>query len=122
MTRLDAPCLVIPCQASVLTKRVKEFADKLHIKFLETSAKDATNVEKAFLTMASEIKERYTHGMCFSLTLLPGSDSRIPNRKQHLRWFWRPVGLSTRVVRADAASPWSVPYVTSSQHSMPVHR
>jgi Ras-related protein Rab-1A len=34
----------------------KEFADKLDIPFLETSAKAATNVEKAFLTMASEIK------------------------------------------------------------------
>lgn len=34
----------------------KEFADKLEIPFLETSAKAATNVEKAFLTMASEIK------------------------------------------------------------------
>lgn len=34
----------------------KEFADKLDIPFLETSAKAATNVEKAFLTMAQEIK------------------------------------------------------------------
>jgi len=34
----------------------KEFADKLSIPFLETSAKAATNVEKAFLTMAAEIK------------------------------------------------------------------
>jgi len=34
----------------------KAFADKLDIPFLETSAKAATNVEKAFLTMAGEIK------------------------------------------------------------------
>jgi len=34
----------------------KAFADKLDIPFLETSAKTATNVEKAFLTMAAEIK------------------------------------------------------------------
>lgn len=34
----------------------KAFADKLDIPFLETSAKAATNVEKAFLTMADEIK------------------------------------------------------------------
>jgi len=34
----------------------KAFADKLEIPFLETSAKAATNVEKAFLTMAAEIK------------------------------------------------------------------
>jgi len=36
----------------------KEFADSLGIPFLETSAKIATNVEQAFMTMASEIKAR----------------------------------------------------------------
>ncbi|KAJ2665561.1 ras GTPase [Coemansia sp. RSA 1200] len=36
----------------------KDFADSLSISFLETSAKDSTNVEKAFMTMASQIKER----------------------------------------------------------------
>ena len=38
--------------------RAQEFADGLGIPFLETSAKDATNVEQAFMTMASEIKQR----------------------------------------------------------------
>ncbi|KAF7789535.1 hypothetical protein EIP86_000481 [Pleurotus ostreatoroseus] len=37
----------------------KEFADQLGIPFLETSAKNATNVEQAFLTMAKQIKDRY---------------------------------------------------------------
>ncbi|KAL3985281.1 Ras-related protein Rab-1A [Acanthocheilonema viteae] len=36
----------------------KEYADQLGIPFLETSAKSSTNVEQAFLTMASEIKNR----------------------------------------------------------------
>ena len=36
----------------------KEFADSLAIPFLETSAKNATNVEQAFMTMAAEIKNR----------------------------------------------------------------
>jgi len=36
----------------------KEFADSLGIPFLETSAKNSTNVEQAFLTMAAEIKNR----------------------------------------------------------------
>jgi Ras-related protein Rab-1A len=36
----------------------KEFADRLGIPFLETSAKDSTNVEQAFLTMAKQIKDR----------------------------------------------------------------
>jgi len=36
----------------------KEFADCLGIPILETSAKSATNVEQAFMTMATEIKAR----------------------------------------------------------------
>eukprot|EP00124_Ichthyophonus_hoferi_P000909 Ihof_evm18s39 gene=Ihof_evmTU18s39 len=36
--------------------QAKEFADQLGIPFLETSAKNATNVEQAFMTMAAEIK------------------------------------------------------------------
>ena len=36
---------------------MQEFADGLEIPFLETSAKNATNVEQAFLTMAAEIKK-----------------------------------------------------------------
>lgn len=39
-------------------KHVQEFADSLGIPFLETSAKNASNVEQAFLTMARQIKER----------------------------------------------------------------
>jgi len=36
----------------------KAFADEIGIPFLETSAKNAINVEDAFLTMAAEIKNR----------------------------------------------------------------
>jgi Ras-related protein Rab-1A len=36
----------------------KELADQLGISFIETSAKDATNVEQAFITMATTIKGR----------------------------------------------------------------
>jgi hypothetical protein len=44
------------------------FADEIGIPFLETSAKDATNVEQAFMTMAAEIKNRYS--WCFFLFVL----------------------------------------------------
>ena len=37
----------------------QDFADQLKIPFLETSAKNATNVEQAFLTMAKQIKDKY---------------------------------------------------------------
>lgn len=37
---------------------LKAFADEIGIPFLETSAKNATNVEQAFMTMAAEIKNR----------------------------------------------------------------
>ncbi|KAJ4989038.1 GTP-binding protein YPT1 (Ras family protein) [Stagonosporopsis vannaccii] len=43
---------------SCTSNTVQEFADSLGIPFLETSAKSATNVEQAFLTMARQIKER----------------------------------------------------------------
>ncbi|CAA7393135.1 unnamed protein product [Spirodela intermedia] len=36
----------------------KAFADELGIPFMETSAKDATNVERAFMAMTAEIKSR----------------------------------------------------------------
>ncbi|KAJ1548844.1 GTP-binding protein of the rab [Cladochytrium tenue] len=36
----------------------KEFADQLQVPFLETSAKNSSNVEQAFLTMAKQIKDR----------------------------------------------------------------
>mmetsp|Transcript_26376 Transcript_26376/g.81161 ORF Transcript_26376/g.81161 Transcript_26376/m.81161 type:complete len:205 (-) Transcript_26376:311-925(-) len=39
----------------VNTDTAKEYADSLGIPFLETSAKNATNVEEAFLTMAQEL-------------------------------------------------------------------
>ena len=46
-----------PCRADG-TFSLQEFADSLGIPFLETSAKNANNVEQAFLTMARQIKER----------------------------------------------------------------
>ena len=36
----------------------KAYAETIGIPFLETSAKDSTNVEQAFITMAAEIKAR----------------------------------------------------------------
>ncbi|KAI0244797.1 ras GTPase, partial [Massospora cicadina] len=41
----------------VETDVAKEYADGISVPFLETSAKDATNVERAFLTMAKQIKD-----------------------------------------------------------------
>jgi Ras-related protein Rab-1A len=43
---------------AVTYEQGKEFADSLGIEFVETSAKNATNVEKAFMTMSAQIKAR----------------------------------------------------------------
>ncbi|XP_042070191.1 ras-related protein Rab-1A-like [Haplochromis burtoni] len=60
--------LLVGNKCDLTTKKVvdyttaKEFADSLVIPFLETSAKNATNVEQAFMTMAAEIKKRMGPG------------------------------------------------------------
>ncbi|KMT01694.1 hypothetical protein BVRB_9g211500 [Beta vulgaris subsp. vulgaris] len=43
---------------AVSYETAKAYADEIGIPFLETSAKDATNVEQAFLTMTEDIKKR----------------------------------------------------------------
>ncbi|KAH1007195.1 hypothetical protein HUJ04_004462 [Dendroctonus ponderosae] len=56
--------LLVGNKSDLTTKKVvdyqtaKEYASQLHIPFLETSAKSATNVEQAFMTMAAHIKLR----------------------------------------------------------------
>ena len=52
----------------------QEFADSLGIPFLETSAKNATNVEQAFMTMAAEIKSR----------MGPPQTAADPQKKVHI--------------------------------------
>jgi Ras-related protein Rab-1A len=47
-----------PIEDCTNRRRLQEFADQLGIPFLETSAKSATNVEQAFLTMSKQIKDR----------------------------------------------------------------
>ena len=55
-------------------RRSQEFADSLSIPFLETSAKSATNVEQAFMTMASEIKNR----MASTPAMKMGNQTTLP--------------------------------------------
>ena len=59
--------LLVGNKSDLASKRVvsyeqaKEFADSLNIEFLETSAKNNTNVEDAFLKMSAEIKAHQSH-------------------------------------------------------------
>ena len=48
-----------------LAGKLQAFADEIGIPFLETSAKNATNVEQAFMTMAAEIKNRWESRFCW---------------------------------------------------------
>ncbi|KAL0341152.1 UNVERIFIED_CONTAM: Ras-related protein RABD2a [Sesamum radiatum] len=43
---------------AVSYESAKAFADEIGIPFMETSAKNATNVEQAFMAMAADIKNR----------------------------------------------------------------
>ena len=63
----------------------KAFADEIGIPFLETSAKNATNVEQAFMTMAAEIKNRMASQPTLNqgpkgATVRPGRVARSPPR------------------------------------------
>eukprot|EP00322_Chrysochromulina_rotalis_P010917 CAMPEP_0115868942 /NCGR_PEP_ID=MMETSP0287-20121206/21553_1 /TAXON_ID=412157 /ORGANISM="Chrysochromulina rotalis, Strain UIO044" /LENGTH=245 /DNA_ID=CAMNT_0003323613 /DNA_START=436 /DNA_END=1174 /DNA_ORIENTATION=- len=70
------------------TATAKDLADSLSIPFLETSAKSATNVEQAFMTMASEIKNR----MATQPSMSAGNKASLP------------IGKSTAPAKAAAAA------------------
>jgi Ras-related protein Rab-1A len=61
----------------------KDFADSLGIQFLEASAKNSTNVEQAFLTMARDIKKRIGSGPTPSAggVKLPAAGQAINTKK-----------------------------------------
>jgi len=48
-------------QRQVTAEEGKELADHYNIRFLETSAKESTNVEEAFTLMTKEIKSWVVH-------------------------------------------------------------
>ncbi|RWW65107.1 hypothetical protein BHE74_00027608 [Ensete ventricosum] len=45
------------------------FADEIGIPFMEASAKNATNVEQAFMAMTAAIKNRYLTSICMQASL-----------------------------------------------------
>eukprot|EP01084_Bolivina_argentea_P089617 161668_1 len=71
---------------TVDTGVAKEFADSLNIPFLETSAKNSTNVEEAFVKMASEIKKRISAGGPSGArsggVKLPAAGERVHSKKE----------------------------------------
>ncbi|XP_058191439.1 ras-related protein RABD2a-like [Rhododendron vialii] len=54
----------------------KAFADEIGIPFMETSAKDSTNVEQAFMAMAAAIKERMASQPAMNNVKPPGVNIR----------------------------------------------
>ena len=49
----------------VSTEQGKDFATQYGMKFLETSAKDATNVSEAFITITREIMKNSSKNMAY---------------------------------------------------------
>eukprot|EP01133_Synstelium_polycarpum_P010862 gene10862-12655_t len=82
--------LLVGNKSDLVAKKVvdyntaKAFADQLQIPFLETSAKQSTNVEQAFMTMATEIKNRLTASQPTQTTgvtkVVPGSSAPIQQK------------------------------------------
>lgn len=79
-----------------LTYLLQEFADSLGIPFLETSAKNSTNVEQAFLTMAAEIKNRLVqiYGSVLLIQTQNGKHNKWKQQtpKSHQAWNWKTCG------------------------------
>lgn len=79
--------LLVGNKSDLATKKVveyaeaKAFADELGIPFLETSAKNATNVEQAFLTMSKQIKDRMGSS---TMASGPGAKSTIKGLGQNV--------------------------------------
>jgi Ras-related protein Rab-1A len=62
----------------------KAFADEIGIPYIETSAKSASNVEQAFMTMAAEIKNRMAREPALNKsanTIRPGEGKSISTQK-----------------------------------------
>lgn len=62
----------------------KAFADEIGVPYIETSAKAATNVEQAFMTMAGEIKNRMAREPALNKpanTIRPGDGRSIAANK-----------------------------------------
>lgn len=91
----------------------QEFADNLGIPFLETSAKSATNVEQAFMTMAAEIKKR----------MGPGATAGA-SEKSNVKIQSKPVNTSSGGCCWDPKEPRpeSTPEPTTSLNVTMLHR
>jgi len=48
---------------------IQAFADEIGIPFMETSAKNATNVEQAFMAMTAAIKNRWSSFQLWTVNL-----------------------------------------------------
>ncbi|GAM27741.1 hypothetical protein SAMD00019534_109170 [Acytostelium subglobosum LB1] len=82
--------LLVGNKSDLVAKKVvdyntaKAFADELNIPFLETSAKQSTNVDQAFTTMATEIKNRLTASQPTAVNntakIVPGSSAPIQTK------------------------------------------
>ncbi|PSC68383.1 Rab family GTPase [Micractinium conductrix] len=82
--------LLVGNKTDLTSKRVvafetaKAFADEIGVPYIETSAKSASNVEQAFMTMAAEIKNRMAREPALNKpanTIRPGEGKSIATQK-----------------------------------------
>ena len=72
-------------QRQVTFEQGKDFADSLGVKFIETSAKNSINVEKAFFTLAEEIKSKVSKGIRMGKGIVKILKKRESRKKRNIK-------------------------------------
>jgi Ras-related protein Rab-8A len=66
----------------ISTEKGQALADEYGIKFMETSAKNSINVDKAFITLAKDIKKRLIDNDAGGAVAQPAGTVRLDDKKE----------------------------------------
>ena len=69
---------------AVTFEQAKEFADSLGISYIETSAKNASNIDKSFFTLSNDIRERLKEDALISVTPTTNGSNKVNLKSEKL--------------------------------------